>query len=587
MAEAAGRNAVLRAAGLVAVAVTVIPVAVVSVVAARAGPGWALAGGSGAALAVEVTAATALVGAGVVVWLRGPDACSGRLLASAGLLRLVTEWNNPDGASGALVFTAGLALAAASVAPLAHAVLVHGDGRLRGPMPWLATAAAYAGAVVLLGVASALVSDPRAQGCPSCPVNLLRVATDPGLAATFGRWGLGVLMAALVLAVVIALARLTFSSGARRRLIAPVVVPGSAVLALVAVDCAHSWKRGFLSNDPVDRLLWLLQAVGIWLVVLGVIWQRLDARRIRAALTRVVVELGESPRLGALRDALVDALGDPDLELLHADGDGWIDGNGRGRHLPEDAEARKRSTVTELVRDGRVVAALVHRRGLLDDTRLVRELGRSARLALEHDRLHARLRAQLERLRASRSEIVAAGDAERRRLERDLHDGAQQTLAGLAIALGLASADATDRRRAERLHQAQDAVRAALADVRALAHAISPAALTDGGLAAALDVLAEWAPQLEITRVPAERFDPAVESAAYFAVASLVRAVSGRIVVGAARDGGTVILEVHTAQPPGPLVDLEDRVGALDGRLVVEQLPEGGTVVRVALPCGS
>jgi signal transduction histidine kinase len=340
-----------------------------------------------------------------------------------------------------------------------------------------------------------------------------------------------------------------------------------------------------LSNDPVDRRLWLLQALAIWLVAFGVLWQRIDARRIRAALTRVVVELANSPRPGGLRDTLANTLGDPDLELLHADGDGWIDGNGRGRRRAQNAEAGRRSTVTELVRDGAVVAALVHRPGLLDDTRLVRELDRSARLALEHDRLHAQLHAQLARLRASRGQIVALADSERRRLERDLHDGAQQTLASLAMALGLAGADTTDPQRAERLGRAQGAVRAALANVRARAHAISPAALTDGGLAAALDVLAEWAPELEITRLPAERFDPAVESAAYFAVASLERAVAGPIVVDASLERGTLILEVRTAETPGSLIDVEDRVGALDGRLDVEQLPDGSTVVRVALPC--
>jgi hypothetical protein len=78
-----------------------------------------------------------------------------------------------------------------------------------------------------------------------------------------------------------------------------------------------------------------------------------------------------------------------------------------------------------------------------------------------------------------------------------------------------------------------------------------------------------------------------VESAAYFAVASLARSVGGRIVVGASREGGTVVVEVRTAEPPGPLIDVEDRVGALDGRLVVEHLPEDGTVIRVALPCAS
>jgi signal transduction histidine kinase len=570
----------------VAAAVAVVPLAIVAVVAARAGPDWSLAGASVLALAVEVTAAAALVAAGIVVWLRGPDACSGRLLTSAGLLGLVAEWNNPDGAPGAVVFTAGLMLSAASVAPLAHAVLVHGDGRLRGALAWLAAATAYASAVVLLGVAPTLVSDPRTEGCPACPGNLLRLTTDSDLAASLGRIGLGLLAGALTLATAIALVRLAFASAARRRLIAPVVGPTSVVLAAAAVDCAHSWQRGFLSNDPVDRRLWLLQALAMWLVLFGVIWQRMQARRIRTALTRVVVELADFPRPGGLRDVLADALGDPDLELLHADGGDWIDGEGRLRRVPDNpAAGGGATTTTELMRDGRVVAALVHRPGLLDDPRVVRELDRSARLALEHDRLHAQLRAQLARLRASRAQIVAVSDAARRRLERDLHDGAQQALAGLAMTLGLAAADATDRGRAERMGEAQGAVRAALAHVRALAHAISPAALSDGGLAAALDVLAEWAPELEITRVPAERFDPAVESAAYFAVALLARAMSGRIVVDARRDGGTVVVEVRTAEPPGPLIDLEDRVGALDGQLIVEPLPEHGTVVRVALPC--
>src|SRR4051794_24063404 len=161
-----------RAIRIAAVAVVVVALGVVAAVAARAGPGWAFSGSSPASLLLALSAAAALVAAGVVVCVRGPDACSGVLLAAAGLLRLVAEWSNPDGAPGALVFTVGLALTAAAAGPLAHAVLVHGTGQLRDAASWVAATTVYAAAVGLLGVAPALLADPQAGGCPGCPANL-------------------------------------------------------------------------------------------------------------------------------------------------------------------------------------------------------------------------------------------------------------------------------------------------------------------------------------------------------------------------------------------------------------------------------
>jgi signal transduction histidine kinase len=186
-------------------------------------------------------------------------------------------------------------------------------------------------------------------------------------------------------------------------------------------------------------------------------------------------------------------------------------------------------------------------------------------------------------LRDSRAAIVAAGDAERRRLERDLHDGAQQALAGLAMSLGLARAGAPE----PHLAVAQDAVRAALAELRALAHRISPAALSDAGPAAAFDVLAEWNPRLEIVRVPQRRFAPAVESAAYFSVAELAGATTGRLVLDARVEGTTLRLDVLAEQAPAALAELEDRVAAVAGDLVVAPAEGGGTLLRIGLPCGS
>jgi hypothetical protein len=130
-------------------------------------------------------------------------------------------------------------------------------------------------------------------------------------------------------------------------------------------------------------------------------------------------------------------------------------------------------------------------------------------------------------------------------------------------------------------------VRAALAELRALAQRISPTALSEAGLATALGVLAEWAPNLEIARVPRQRFNPAVESAAYFAIAGLTRATRGRIVVDARVEGARLRLEVLAADAPRSLVDIEDRVAALDGDLVAEDAPDGAALLLITLPCAS
>jgi len=179
----------------------------------------------------------------------------------------------------------------------------------------------------------------------------------------------------------------------------------------------------------------------------------------------------------------------------------------------------------------------------------------------------------------SRTAIVAAADAERRRLERDLHDGAQQGLAGLAMAIGLART-ASDEETAARMGCAQARVRTALDRVRTIAHRLYPAALSDAGLAAALDVLAEWRPHVELGELPDRRFDPTLEAGAYFIVAALTQAAA---TVSASGDGKLVV-EVRTSQP-GDLVDVQDRVGALGGRLAVHVTREGDTLVRAELTC--
>jgi signal transduction histidine kinase len=248
--------------------------------------------------------------------------------------------------------------------------------------------------------------------------------------------------------------------------------------------------------------------------------------------------------------------------------------------------------VTALVRDGREVARISHRPGLLDDPGLVEEVAAAARLALENERLRAEVGAQLEDLRASRVRVIATGDAERRRLERDLHDGAQQKLVGLALSLRLARPELgsdPDPALLARIDGAESELRTALAELRELAHGIFPALLADEGLAAALEALTEEAPvPVEITRVPDERFGASIEAAAYFVVSEMVRRGTGSgLRIDAARRDGRLVVEIEGDGGPAELTELEDRVGALDGSLEIVRRPGGRVTVKAEIPCES
>jgi signal transduction histidine kinase len=311
----------------------------------------------------------------------------------------------------------------------------------------------------------------------------------------------------------------------------------------------------------------------------------MQRRWTRSSLARLVVEFADAPRPGGLRDALAATIADPSLQLAYPLADErLIDARGQ----PVELEGE----VTPIVHAGREVALLAHQPGLLDDPALVDEVAAAARLALENERLQAEAQAQLEELRASRSRIVEAGDAERRRLERDLHDGAQQRLVGLLLALRLARSrveGARDPAVLERIDGAETELRAALDDLRRLAHGIFPAALAEEGLAAAVEALAEEARiPLEVTALPAERLDPSVEAAAYFVISEAVRKSSATALeVCAARRGIRVVVEVAGDGEPSGLVELEDRVGALDGSLEVVREPGGQVTIRAEIPCES
>ena len=237
-----------------------------------------------------------------------------------------------------------------------------------------------------------------------------------------------------------------------------------------------------------------------------------------------------------MRERLARALGDPTLEVVYRLADGrYVDATGRPVSLPDRADR----AVTAVTAGGEEIAALVHDPALLDEPALVESVRATAGLVLENERLAAEVRSQLAEVRASRGRIVTATDAERRRIERDLHDGAQQRLVTLSVALGLEAARA-DPAAADVLSRAQDEVEAALVELRELARGIHPALLRDEGLEAAVEALARRAP-LPVTvhgTVRGRLSDP-IELAAYFVVSEALT----NVVKHASATEASVLLE--------------------------------------------
>jgi signal transduction histidine kinase len=247
------------------------------------------------------------------------------------------------------------------------------------------------------------------------------------------------------------------------------------------------------------------------------------------------------------------------------------------------------------------VAAIIHDASLENERDLVRTVGAGAAAALRNERLDAELRAKVVELRASRSRIVQAGYDERRRLERDLHDGAQQRLMALGINLRLAR-DRVERdpqAAVELLDTSLQELSEATGELRELARGIHPAVLTDRGLGAAIKGLAGRSTvPVEVLETPDDRLPSPVESAVYFIVAEALTnaaryAEAERVKVSVVRVNGQVEVEIiddgvggaDLGQGSG-LRGLHDRVGALEGRLELTSVGGEGTTLKASIPCG-
>jgi signal transduction histidine kinase len=335
--------------------------------------------------------------------------------------------------------------------------------------------------------------------------------------------------------------------------------------------------------------------VGLIAFELSAVLGFLATRRARGVVGDLVVELGKGGA-ASVRDALSRAVGDPTLELLLwlPDRQAWVTESGVETRLPDDGDR-----AVTLV--GEQLAAIVHDPVFLDQPALIEAAGSAARFALENERLHVQLRAQLAELRDSRARVVRSADEERRRLERDLHDGAQQRLLGLGMALQLLRVRVEGDTGSEALlSETETELRHALSELRELARGIHPAVLTDRGLCAAVRTLADRAPLPVEILDSADVMPPHIETAAYFVVAEALanvakyaHATRAWVTLSHLSDGQLLVVVrdngVGGADPAGGsgLRGLADRVGALDGRLALDSPLGGGTRISAEIPCVS
>jgi signal transduction histidine kinase len=547
----------------------------------------------GAYAALTLGVGWGFTGTGLYAWTRQPRNNVGPLMIAvgfAGLLKALAFSNN------SVIFTIGSLCEVLIYALLIHLLLSFPSGRLDSAVDRVLVAIAYFNTTVVQLTAFVL-NDPQAS-CPQCPANPLLVGHSDTAAGVIGAAQLDISIAVLGAVVAILYRRWRDSNPAQRHGFAPVLTGGS--LSFVLLMASLIVQQAGLSSSIGDVLtLALIASIAClpFAFLHGLVRFRFDQAE---AISSLVARLGDGRGRGSLREALAQALGDPTLELAywvpkqHA----YVDADGRPM-LIDPAPRGKVATVIE--HDGRRVAAIVHDADLAEEPHLVQAVGAAASLTLENERLGAELRAHVDELHASRARIVAAGYAERQRLERDLHDGAQQRLMALGINLRLARdlvANDTEEA-AALLDTSLEELNQATRELRELARGIHPAVLTDRGLDAALNGLAGRSPvPVELVATPDERLPSPVESAVYFVVAEALTNVARYahaqgVRVTVVRSNGQVDVQVSDDGVGGAdpahgsgLRGLSDRVAALDGRLELSSAGGDGTTVRATIPCG-
>jgi signal transduction histidine kinase len=519
-------------------------------------------------------------GTGLFAWWRRPANRTGALMTAAGFAWFASGLSAADDDA---LYTTGLTLDALFPVIVGHLVLAFPTGRLETRAERLLIGIGYFAGTVLQ-VPSLLFE----ENVPDHPQNLLVIEEAQDVSDLLDGVQFAFVAVIIIVAIVMLSRRWAAASPPQRRVLAPVIWTGGIAFCVLAVAAGL---------DTIGRTTEALEAVAI--ALLAAVPFGFLAGLARSRFTQVdriaglIAEVGQAPGSDTVRAALAEALGDPSVELAYwlPEPERFVDADGRPVVLPEGEW-----TPVEL--HGRRIAAIRHDPSLADEPQLVRAAGAAAALALENQRLAAELRARIEDLRASRARLVEAGDTERRRLERNLHDGAQARMIGLAAKLGIARGRVGgDRELAALLEESRVELMASLDELRAVARGLHPAVLTDRGLDAALRGLAFRAPlPVEVLGDTPDDLPPPVATALYYVVAEALTnvakyAAADRATVAVRREGALAVAEVADDGAGGAdptsgsgLQGLSDRVAALDGTLELESPPGGGTTVRAEIP---
>jgi signal transduction histidine kinase len=534
---------------------------------------------SGAALAL------AFVASGLLVRRRAPENRVGMLLILVGFCLLAEDLVT---ARTPLLYTAGSLVHAVSGPALAWLVLAYPSGRLDDRRLRVVVIVAWVSAVLTGGVFWA--SYPGGAGGQE---SLLVIANEPTMervadaAATVFVAGI-----AAVCAAVLAW-RWRASSRPARRVLAPFLAAGLALAVVFAVEALPRAHAGWLGVTPPFRAVELLVTAALPFAALAGI-ARLELARSDA--TEQVLALGPSASVAAVRDALSRALADPSLGILATD-------SGRGGLLDEAGrrvEHAREPAAAVALGGQRPLGLLVLDPALRQDQRLVDVVAGLAAEALDHQRAEQDAAGHDARSRAALADAVAV---ERRRIERDLHDGVQQRLVAMALWFDVLAAnlgDARTDRAREVINRMSLALDGAIAELRELTHGAPPAVLINEGLDLALAALVERTPDtIALHGRAGAGVPPTVAAAGYFAAAEgITNAVrhsrAGAIELEVAREGDRLLIEVRDDGIGGARLDggsglrgLADRLAELGGGLTLESPPGAGTRLRFELPASS
>ncbi|MEA2177449.1 MAG: hypothetical protein QOG77_746 [Solirubrobacteraceae bacterium] len=535
------------------------------------------------------------IGTGLFAWSRRPHNRTGALMTAVGFAYFLAVLTASD---EEVIFTIGLLLSNVFLVVALHMVLAFPTGRLGSPGLRRLVATGYIASVVLQLAWMLFSPDVCTECSQAIPENVFAV-TDSPTASDIALIVASVIATGILAAgATVLVQRWRAATKPARRALGPVLFTGLALLvALTALFIVQAVDSTGNIVDVVNVPVMLAFAALPFAFLAGLMRNRWS----RAGAVGELVE-----RLGvdraSLTETLSGAMGDPTLRLAYwlPQAERFVDGTGRTVELPDGDDPYRAATMVE--RDGERIGALVHDRSLCEEPELVGASVAAAALAMANERLEAELRARLEDLSESRAKLIETSLAERQRLERDLHDGAQQRLVALSLQVHVARAKITSDPEAAGaiLDRARDELRLALEELRELARGIHPAVLTDRGLGAAIAGLASRFPMpVQVLTTPLARLPASVEAAAYFVVSESLanmakHAGASHATVRVARQNGTALVEVHDDGCGGACMEagsglrgLADRLAALDGRLEVVSPPGQGTTVRARIPCES